>query len=97
MRNCYGRTEKSEKALWVSEKVLTGIEGVCCGGKENGEYCIMRDRVVRGKRTVLMSTEELSRLVYNTKCSHSRRNACGRKFTSRIEFYRRIQPGGDCR
>jgi len=41
MRNCYGRTEKSEKALCVSEKVLTGTEGVCCGGnaKWGRLYC----------------------------------------------------------
>jgi len=60
MRNCYGRTDESEKALWVSEKVLTGTEGVCCGGeKQNGEDFITRDRLVTGQRRVLMSGEEL--------------------------------------
>ena len=33
MRNCYGRRERSEKALCISEKVLTGAKGVRCGWK----------------------------------------------------------------
>jgi len=65
------------------------------GGTQNGEDFIVRDRVVTDKRRALMSTKELRRLVYNTECSHSRRNACGRKFTTRIEFYRRIHHSGD--
>ena len=43
MRNSWGRTEKSEKALYISEKVLTGTKGVCCGGKQNEEGFIMRE------------------------------------------------------
>jgi hypothetical protein len=59
MRISYGRTEKGEKALYISEKVLTGTKGVCCGGKANGEDFIMGDRIVTGNRRVLMTREEL--------------------------------------
>jgi hypothetical protein len=79
--------------LYISEEVL---KGCAVGGEQNGEDFIMRDRVVTSKRRVLMSTEELRRLLHNTKCSHSRRNAYGRKLTARIEFYKRIHTGGDC-
>jgi hypothetical protein len=57
---------------------------VCCGGKGKGGR-LYYERIVTGNRRVLMS-RELRRLVYNTKCSDSRRNAYGRKFTTRIEF-----------
>jgi hypothetical protein len=63
MRNSYGRTGKSGRTLYISEKVLTGTKGVCCGGNRNGEDFIMRDRIVTGKGRVLMSREEARRLV----------------------------------
>jgi hypothetical protein len=56
MRNSYGRTEKSEKALYISEKVLTSTKGVCCGGKVKGGR-LYYERIVTGNRRVLMSRE----------------------------------------
>ena len=67
------------------------------GGKQNGEDFIMGDRVVTGEKRVLMDRVETRRPVYNTKCSHSKRNAYVREFTAGIAFCERIHTGRDCR